>query len=293
MHALTLARQRLRARIQSPSSPKPVRLAHNLVESGQTRYLPILSSPLAQEILSEGYDARTLERVYSNRPSGASVVSRVADRVILDLPVHHALRERLHAAAGEICAAAVPAVRAGEPEFRVLCAPCGLASEMVQAAERLQDGRREVLERMRFWGVDPDRDGTLLREATRRTRAAGLKAQFIREDLRRHREVAATARREGPFHLIACLGETPKRSLQEVGALVRFYAGILAPGGTLLIDRWEPAEKSRLSKGLGLQMQFHGAATFNEALRAAGFTIEREHPSGEGGCVLIVARTTG
>jgi hypothetical protein len=292
MQALTLARQRLRARIQSPSSPKPVRLAHNLVESGQSRYLPILSSPLAQDILCQGYDARTLERVYSNQPVGSTMVSRVADRLILDLPVHNALRERLQAAAGEICAAAVMAARAGEPEFRVLLAPCGLASEMLQVAERLRDGRQEVLDRMRFWGVDPDREGTLLREATRRTRAAGLKAQFIREDLRRHREVAATARREGPFHLVACLCETPKRSLAEVSALVRFYAGVLTAGGTLLIDRWEPAEKSRLSQGLGLRMQHHGAREFNEALRAAGFTIEREHPSGEGGCVLIVARKT-
>src|SRR3954470_3695234 len=95
MHALTLARQRIRARIQSPTTPRTVRLAHGLAENGQGRFIPILSSALAQDILSRGYDARTLDRVYSTRADSAlGLMGRVAARVVLDLPVHQGLRER-------------------------------------------------------------------------------------------------------------------------------------------------------------------------------------------------------
>src|SRR5688572_24007847 len=187
MHALTLARQRLRARMENPSTPRPVRLAHGLVASGQSRFLPVLSSALAQDVLTRGYDARTLDRVYANLPHGdLGPVGRIADRVVLDLPVHQGLRERREAAVGEICAAAVMAIRRGEAEFRMVCAPCGLGSEMLGAAERLRLARPETFARLRCWGVDPDLEGGLLPEATRRARAAGLNARFIREDLRRY-----------------------------------------------------------------------------------------------------------
>jgi hypothetical protein len=293
MHALTLARKRLRARIQSPSSPRPVRLAHNMVENGQGRFLPVLSSPLAQEILSEGYGARTLERVYANRPSGElGLVGKVADRLVLDMPVHLGLRERLQAAAGEICAAAVPAVRAGVSEFCVLSAPCGLNTEVLAAAERLREERPETFHRLRCWGVDADRDGTVLPEARRRARALGLNVRFIREDLRRHREVAGVVRENGPFHLINCVGLAQDRSLEELAELVHFYAGLLAPGGTMLIDRWETSDKAALTTGFLDSMGRHSVSQFLTLLRGAGLTVEREHATGEGGCVLLVARKT-
>ncbi|HEU4753590.1 MAG TPA: class I SAM-dependent methyltransferase, partial [Armatimonadota bacterium] len=250
---------------------------------------PILSSPLAQEILSEGYTPRTLDRVYASRPSAEmGLVGRVADRMVLDLPVHLALRERLEAAVGEICAAAVLAARAGEPQFRVLSAPCGLAAELCGVAKRLRDERPETFSRLRCWGVDRDPDGALLPEAARRARQAGLNARFIREDLRRYREVAAVVRENGPFHLVSCVGLARGRSLEEIAELVRFYAGVLAPGGTLLVDRWESDSKDAFRIDMGR----HGAAQFQAMLRNAGLTIEREHTTGEGGCVLLVARKT-
>src|SRR5689334_21740010 len=129
MHALSLARQRLRAKIHQASTPRPVRLAHDLVENGQGRLLPALSSSVAQDILAGGYDALALQRVYANRTRGG-LVGRIADRVVLDLPVHQGLRERLEAAVGETYAAAVMAQRNGQEEFRVLFAPCGLGAEM-------------------------------------------------------------------------------------------------------------------------------------------------------------------
>lgn len=291
MNTLTLARQRLQAQLQSPSTPTPVRLAHGMVADGKGRYLPLLSSALAQSILSEGYDARTLERVYRNRPSNEmGPLGLLADRMVLDLPVHQALRERLDAAAGEICAAVTLGVRSGITDFRLLCAPCGLASELLHAAERLRETRPEAFAALRCWGVDPDLRGDLLPDATSRARALGLRFQPLREDLRRRREVTAKVAAEGPFHAVVCVGLTQRFTVADSSELLRFYSSLLAPGGALLVDRWERTESPRLAAGLGVEWQYQNRSGFQDVLRDAGLKLEREHPSGEGGCVLVVAR---
>jgi len=264
------------------------------VETGRGRFLPVLSSALAQEILTSGYDARVLDQVYANSPSCEhGLLGRLADRLVLEMPLHQGLRERLEAAVGEICAAAVLAVREGQPEFRLLSAPCGLAAELVGAAERLRQARPEVLSRLRCWGVDPDPEGLFLREAQKRARGAGLEASFLREDLRRHRDVSQVVRREGPFHLASCLGYTQSHSLAELAPLARFFGSILAPGGTLLVDRWEAGERSRRVAGLEVPVECYPVREFQETLRSAGFSLEREHATGEGGCILVVARREG
>jgi hypothetical protein len=266
-----------------------VRLAHDLVENGNGRYVPVLSSTLAQDILSTGYTAQTLARVYENRTTG-SLFGRIAERVVQDLPVHRALRERLEAAAGEIFAAMSLAVRAGEQDFRALFAPCGLGAEMLAVGERLVRERPEISGRFRCWGVDSDRDGNLLPELARRARETGVIAHLIREDLRRHREVAAAAEREGNFHLVSCIGLTQLFDPEEVGRQLRFFAGLLRPGGTLVIDRWQAADSPELASSLKVGMQPVSGTQMSEMLRAAGLEIEREHPTGEGGCVVLVAR---
>lgn len=290
MQALTMARQRLRARLQSPRTPQPVRLAHELVEDGRGRALPALSSVLARDILTRGYDARTLDRIYANRPSHElGLMSRVADRVVLDISIHQAMRERLEAAGGEMRAAVVLASRAETGDVRVLCARCGLGVELVELARALQASHPELLGRVRAWGVDPDPTGQLLPEAATRVAAAGLHTRFIREDLRRRREVDAVARREGPFHLITCLNISPLQSPADTAEVVRHYAGLLAPGGTLLIDRWEATERCRVAEGLGITLQRPTVRDFRAMLAEAGLAMQREHPTGEGGCVLVVA----
>jgi hypothetical protein len=294
MHALTIARQRLQAQIEHSSAPKKVRLAHDLVETGKPHYLPSLTSALAQDILSHGYDARTLDRIYANAPLGDFwLLGKAADRLVLDLPIHEALRERLQATVGEMCAAAILAVRQGEPEVRVLSAPCGLAFELIGMVERLRSQSPETLQRLRCWGVDPDRSGSLLPEAQRRAAAAGARVRFIREDLRRHREVQSVANLNGPFHVVSCVGISEGRTMEETGVLLSFFSRLLAPGGILLVDRWQGAEKAKVSLGPGLQMPRYPAAAFRAMLAGAGLSLEREHPTAEGGCILTVVQKPG
>lgn len=214
----------------------------------------------------------------------------MADRVVLDLPLHVGLRERFEATVGEICASAVLTVREGAEEFRVLFAPCGMGTDLRAVAERLRAERPETFAKLRCWGVDPDTDGHLLPQARRRAAAAGLKAEFLREDLRRYRGVDAVVKREGPFHLVSCVGASQSRTVAEMSALVAQYVRALAPGGTLVVDRWLPSSNPGLGSGLGPQMNTHNAREFNQMLLSHGLTVEREHATGEGGNVLIVAR---
>ncbi len=307
MHALALARQRLRARLDSPSLRTPVRLARGLVKQGQPQYLPVLSSALAQDLLERGYDALTLERVYQNRAAGdLGMVGRVADRVVLDLPVHSALRERLQAFTGEICAAAVVAVRNGESEFRLLSSPCGLGQELLSAGERLRATRPETFARLRCWGVDPDPQGEILPEARRRARELGFRVgteaptgraadgapsiEFLREDLRRRRGVSALVRNHGPFHFICCPGLALSHSVAEVTELIGFYTGLLAPGGQIAVDRWQAAETTRLDRCLSVPITHMARSEFRRILEKAGLEPIREHMTGEGGCVVTLAQ---
>ncbi len=266
-------------------------MAHGLVESGQGRCLPILSSALAREILTRGYDARNLARVYANVPTPErGLLGSVADRMVLELPIHRGLRERLEAATGELTAAAVMQIRSGERECRVLSTPCGLGCELTGMLERLRATRPEVAGRVRCWGVDLDPEGTVLPEASWNARCAGHAITFLQEDLRRHRGVTAIAAQEGPFHAVLSLGLTQQLSLEELAQEIRFFTGIMAPGATLILDRWEKLDRSGLAGGLSARIPCYSTGQFHPVLREAGLTVEREHATGEGGCVLVVAR---
>ena len=290
MSTLALARKRIRARIQDPATPRQVRLAHGMVETGKGRWLPLLSSPLAQEILTHGYDPLALDRVYSDEvEDGSGMLARMADRVVLDLPLHRGLRERLEAIAGEIVAAVSLGLKHSD-EFRLLAAPCGLAHEPLRAAQRLLAARPESFAALRLWGVDADAEGTLLPEAARRAGKLGLRATFVHEDVRRLREIDPIVARHGLFHGICCAGLTQRHSATDVARLLQVYSGVLAPGGTLLLDRFEGDGQDRAGDVLAEGLPRLQGRAAHEMLAAAGLTIQREHATGEGGCVVTVAR---
>lgn len=291
MSTLTLARRRLRARIQRPSTPRPVRLAHDMVDTGKGKWLPLLSSPFARDLMTQGYDAFALDSVYSGRTEAkGGLFARMADRMVLDLPLHRGLRERRDAYAGEIMAAAVLAVREDLSEFRLLSAPCGLADEALQAAARLRASRTEAFAALRMVGVDSDPEDCVLREAAARAREHGVTATFIREDLRRLKELEARVATDGPFHAVTCVGLTQRHSPEDCAKLVQTYAGMLAPGGTLLIDRCEGDRSDEAGQVLAQSLPRISASAVHAMLKAAGLIIEREHPTGEGGYVVTVAK---
>jgi hypothetical protein len=289
MDALVIARRRLLEHLQRTSGRAPVRVATDLLGTGRGHLLPVLSSALAQDILRRGYDGGTLDRIYENKPRGSlGPIGRMADRVVLDLPIHHALRERLEAAGGEMLAAAVLHLKRDPGNLRILSVPCGTGSEWVLFANRLREIDPSLLERVRCWGTDRSRNS--LREAAARASRAGLSVEFLGPGASQQAEMARIAAEHGGFHLITAFGLTQQDGLQGIDSLLNEYAGYLASGGTLLFDRWEPGETTAVMKGLNIQVRHHPSREVYHALANAGLDLRREHPSGEGGCVLVVAR---
>lgn len=296
MHALALARQRLRNRLQSPSTPEPVRLAHFLVEQGRGTRIPLLSSPLARDILRQGYDPRTLQRVYGYAPAqGSGLVGRVVERMIQELPLHEGLRELHEAAVGELRAAAIRCLQGGEASCVLLFAPCGVGNEIAAFARSMRERWPQYAGAVRCCGVDPDPNGEFLPMARAAASRAGIPVELIREDLRRHRAVAAAAERVGGFHAICGVDLTQRYSGETLAGEIGFLAGLLRPGGVLLVDRRERCEEAR--KGLGAPLRVPARYLKHAALRdmalQAGLRLEREHATGEGGCFLVVCRKPG
>lgn len=288
MEALTLARRAIRATLAQQAIPRPVRLAHGLMERGQSRFLPMLSSRLARNILEGGYTPGMLEHVYSRRTCG-HLLGKVTDLLVLDLPVHSALRERFQATVGELCAAVVPVLRAGKAEARLFHAPCGLGSELVALAGRLDALEPGLVERVSGLAVDRDPQDQVLRLASRRLRDTGLKVRCLREDLRRRRGVSADVEAHGGYDVACCVGLRQELTGEETARQLAFVAGLLNPGGRLLIDRWNPVPPGS-RHGVGVPMCSTSAGELTRWLTEAGLVVEREHPTGEGGCVLVVAR---
>jgi len=140
----------------------------------------VLPSALASDILLRGYDPRTLDRVYRDRAAGSlGPIGRVVDRLVLDMPLHEALRERFDAAVGELCAAVVGRTRESELPCRVLMAPCGLGREILAADSRLRIRHPELVNAVEWFAAENPVDPGVLVEAAERSAAAGVSVRWL------------------------------------------------------------------------------------------------------------------
>ncbi len=290
LQSLSNTQRRIYRRIRR-TTPWSIRLAQQLLDRGRARFVHMVPSLTLQSIMRRGYDAETLQRIYRNVPEGEiGPYGAIVDRILLNSPLHQGLRERLQATIGEMTAAAVVALHGGTAEFRVLVAPFGCGAELEGLAARLRQRNPDLLPRVRCWGVDGTMNSSSRARMVRRLAEQGLSVRIAPEDLRRNREAPSIAAEVGPFHLISLVGAGQSVVPIELGRLVEQMSRCLAPGGTMLIDRWSPAESDRYAQGLGLSAQYLSAADLAAVLTTSGLVIEREHPTGEGGCTVTVCR---
>lgn len=278
--------------LQRPELRRPLRVARRLAALEGKRYMPMAASLLAQHIVERGYDGATLDQVYRNRSTAASPLARIADRALLGLPVHAALRERHEAMTGEICSAAVLAVRDGEAEFRVLASPVGAGSEIFAVRDALAERRPDTWRRIVWTGVDPDLHDDALTLTGKRLAAARVACRLLRGGAGVESELKKITDEQGRFHLACCPGISDRGALR-LTARLRSTAELLQPGGHLLFDRWESAPAASLSEGLRIRFQPVSANEAETALAEAGLELVRQHPTAEGGCVVVLARRIG
>ncbi len=90
---------------------------------GRVWYLPLLLSDHGRDIMARTYDAFTTEGAYVNRASGRlGPLGSAVDRIVLNLPIHATLRQRLALVVDEL------AREVGARENRLAARPTGLGT---------------------------------------------------------------------------------------------------------------------------------------------------------------------
>ena len=263
----------------SPSIPR------RLLGEGKLHLLPLYAilqtSDLAREGIKNSGSYRFADHVYRGRPGGRLGVGKLLDGALLHMRGARSMRSRFFHARGEILAAAFRHP-AGLP-FRVLSVPCGIARELVVAAEILRAADPAFSARASFFGIDLDPSPL---ELSRRL-AGGLPGfRFFRADALD----AASYPQEMDVILSTGLGE-----FLSDEQLVRFYAvcgAALCKGGSLVTSgtRRDPVSDFLMRELAELSAHYREPGESVQLLRRAGFQDITAHLDGVGLQTLLVAR---
>jgi hypothetical protein len=143
-------------------------IPRKLLRQGKVHLLPVYAlmrtSDLAREGIENSGSYRFADHVYRNEPSGRFGIGRALDALLLRMRGARSMRSRFFHSQQEIVAAAraieaqasVDPLTAAAAPFRVLSVPCGIARDLVQAAEQIRSELPAVYDRSTFFGLDLD-----------------------------------------------------------------------------------------------------------------------------------------
>jgi hypothetical protein len=256
------------------------------------QYLPMLLSDYGREILRRKYDAFATDRAYENRPSGLfGPIGGWVDRVVLNMPLHEALRQRLRLVVDNLEAEVKEHLQRGESRVRVLSAPCGLIRDLLVSSRELALEDPRIFEKLELHALDLDATDEVLSAASRRAALAGVAVRFHQDDLFNPRSLNAVLAEGTRFHVINCIGLTAWLDLAEVEHLARFFHDrVLVKDGSFIVDNWAQHKQSALGADLGIPTRYHDPATFVKALETSGFRIKGRFVSANGVVTVYVAR---
>ncbi|HYO45870.1 MAG TPA: class I SAM-dependent methyltransferase family protein [Gemmatimonadota bacterium] len=263
----------------SPSIPR------RLLREGKVHLLPLYAllrtSDLAREGIENSGSYRFADHVYRGRAGGRLGVGKLLDGALLRMRGARSMRNRFFHARAEILAAAFRHP-AGWP-FRVLSVPCGIARELIEAAEILRAADPSLYARASFFGIDLDPRPLELSRAL----AAGKPGfRFLRADALD----AAAYPPELDLILSAGLGE-----FLGDEQLVRFYAvcrAALREGGSLVTSatRRDSVSDYLMRELAELSAHYREPGEIVRLLRRAGFHDISARLDDVGLQTLLVAR---
>ena len=142
-------------------------IPRKLLRQGKLHLLPVYAlmrtSDLAREGIENSGSYRFADHVYRNEPSGRFGIGRALDAMLLRMRGARSMRNRFHHTQREIliAARAHEARSATDPAaattpFRALSIPCGIARDLVLAANALARELPALYARSTFFGVDLD-----------------------------------------------------------------------------------------------------------------------------------------
>jgi SAM-dependent methyltransferase len=266
---------------RSPSIPR------RLLREGKPHLVPIyglmLMSDLAREGIQHSGSFRFADHVYRNRPSGRFGVGYLLDAALLHMPAARSLRSRYIHSRDQIVAEVRRLAATDAREIRVVSVPCGIARELVEAAAVLESESAALGERVRYYGIDLDREPLDLSRELARDRATFT---FIQGD------AFDSARYPRAADVIVSTGLAD--FLDDVD-VTRFYATclhVLRPGGLLVTSAQQPQRLADyLMRELAeLRPYYRGAEQITAVVRSAGFVDVAARPDKVGYQTLVAAR---
>ena len=261
---------RLGAHARSARST-PAQLTSRWLRDRKVWLLPMLLSDYGRQIMERKYDAIATDRAYDLRPSGRwGPIGVLVDWVVLHQDIHVGLRQRLALVVDEVVDAVHDRWTAGIDQVRLASGPCGLARDLRLAWQRLDSphGRLKVI------GLDLDPTGEVLPLVAQRAAQANLPLRTARCNLLDDTALA-TALEHRPVDVFLSIGLSVWLEPPELAHLLAGFNRGLLPDGVLVVDNFRAHGASRFARDLELETRYHEPASFEEALRTAGFTIER------------------
>ncbi|MBP1657945.1 MAG: hypothetical protein H6Q31_2546 [Bacteroidetes bacterium] len=207
----------------------------------QDEFLPyLLTTETADRFYSKprGYagDYLAIHRIYQNIPGGTSRLGPLIDRMFLETPPSHAVRNRRKILAEEIVATvgSIPARPA-----RVLCMASGPASEVFDAFEVLPDKTH-----LKVTLMDIDLQALAFVDEVRNKRKLGSQLDLINENLIALYLGRSKTKIE-PQHLIYSIGLIDYLSDKLVNKLLGYVYANLAPGGRVILGNFHPCNPAK------------------------------------------------
>ncbi|CAN5274440.1 hypothetical protein BH23GEM2_BH23GEM2_02020 [soil metagenome] len=238
-----------------------------LLREGKLHLLPLYAMARTSYLGREGMDSsgsfRFADHVYRGRPRGRFLIGWATDALFLTLPASRSMRERYLHSRSEIAAELRRAAATGRPT-RILSVPCGIARELVEAANEMRVEAATALDRAELIGMDLDPEPLSLSRAL-----AGNQRcfRFVHGDALQ----AATL----PDNLDLVVSTGFGEFLDDVD-LLRFYTACrdaLRPGGRFVTSGMSRSRiADRLLREIAeLHVHYRDAEVLRSALEHVGF----------------------
>ena len=257
-------------------------IAWDFVRQFKWIYLPMLLSRYGREVVRRKYDAIATDLAYENHSSWElGPVSYIADKFVLSLPTHSALRQRLRFVADELKRAAIEfGTENPQQPVRILSAPCGAGRDLATFGGELAQENPELFARLEVHALDLDPTGEAIPLLKQRTTDAGMDVSTHRQDLFQLRASGSDTEQISRFDIVNCIGLTPWLTSEEVLSLVtRFHDDLMAESGVLLIDLFKWHRFSRLAYSLEINTIYHEPDEFIATVERVGFKLVRSAES--------------
>lgn len=252
-------------------------IAWDFIRKFKWIYLPMLLSRYGREVVRRKYDAIATDLAYENHCSWElGPVSYVADKFVLSLPTHGALRQRLRFVADGLKLATTEVGTASDSKpVRILSAPCGAGRDLAIFGSEIAAESPELFSLLEVHALDLDPTGEALPLLKQRATAAGMDVTVHQQDL----FTLKTDNADGisSFDIVNSIGLTPWLTLEDVSALVTlFHNDLMADSGYLLIDLFKWHRFSRLAYSLEINTIYHEHDEFISTVERAGFRLLHE-----------------